>query len=458
MLLSQPYVKKNFSLAWPLALNGLLMQSMLLIDTFMVSPLGEVPLAAMGISGTILAVLLAIQMALANGSQLVLSRAVGSQSQTTLSKAFWAGLLINGSVATLFWTLLTLFDQPLITALTDDSQLQIEIGHYLGISKYLVVLTAITQVMIALLNGLGKSKIPFKGFLIELPLNAGLSYCFIYGFSLTNNLSMEGLGVQGAAIGSVVGISARLLYLAMAIKRSPDVSLSRIVLNSAMLNNIKQHFHEIFPVAANVTILMLGANMYQLMYTQLDIYAYVAITLVAPWLRSGTQFVGSWSQSSAITISQAIGSKNLTDLSKNVNISIDIAVGISIVVAGLFAVMSLVIANVYPHLEESTYIALAAIAPLYIILPIARGYNTVHGNILRALGKTKDVFRINFIGQWVISIPLCAVLVLVFDCSVFWAFAVQPFEEIIRALPLRHLARKTLATFNQQAAEKLMYE
>jgi Na+-driven multidrug efflux pump len=77
---------------------------------------------------------------------------------------------------------------------------------------------------------------------------------------------------------------------------------------------------------------------------------------------------------------------------------------------------------------------------------------------LRALGKTKDVFRINFIGQWMISIPLCAVLVLVFDCSVFWAFAVQPFEEIIRALPLRHLARKTLATFDQQAAEKLMYE
>ncbi|MGC9458449.1 MATE family efflux transporter, partial [Vibrio genomosp. F10] len=43
-------MRKNFSLAWPLALNGLLMQSMLMIDTYLVSSLGEIPLAAMGIS------------------------------------------------------------------------------------------------------------------------------------------------------------------------------------------------------------------------------------------------------------------------------------------------------------------------------------------------------------------------------------------------------------------------
>lgn len=457
-MLTHPYVKKNFSLAWPLALNGLLMQSMLLIDTFMVSPLGEIPLAAMGISGTMLAILLAIQMALANGSQLVLSRAAGSNNQSNLSKAFWAGLIINCSVATLFWSLLTFFDQQLIAALTDDLFLRTEIERYLGISKYLVVLTAITQVMIALLNGLGKSKIPFQGFLFELPINVGLSYLFIYGVTLSDHISMEGLGVQGAAIGSVIGISVRLLYLAVSINKMSDVNIAAITLNRMMLQNLRLHFKEIFPVAANVTILMLGANMYQVMYTQLDIYAYVAITLVTPWLRSGTQFVGSWSQSSAITISQAIGSKNLTDLSKHVNISIDIAVGISILVAALFTVMSLVISQVYPHLDEATYVALAAIAPLYIILPIARGYNTVHGNILRALGKTKDVFKINFIGQWIISIPLCAILVFYFECSVAWAFAVQPFEEIIRAFPLRRLARKTLASFDANAADKLMYD
>nr|WP_276206527.1 MATE family efflux transporter [Vibrio celticus] len=437
-------------------MNGLLMQSMLLIDTFMVSPLGEISLAAMGISTAVLATLLAIQMALANGSQLVLSRAVGSKSESNLSKSFWAGLLINCLAAILFLLTLTLFDEQLASLLADDPQLRQEIQHYLSISKYLVILTALTQVMIALLNSLGKTKVPLKGFLLELPLNAVLSYGFIYGISL-GDIDLEGLGVQGAAIGSVMSITSRLFYLVLAIRAIQGVTLHRVKLNRSMVINIKQHFNEIFPVAANVTILMLGANMYQLLYTQLDIYAYVAITLITPWIRSGTQFVASWSQSSAITISQAIGSKNLLNLTKNVNISIKIAVGISFIIACLFLIMSIGITTAYPNLEESTYRALATIAPLYIILPVARGYNSVQGNILRALGQTKAVFKINFIGQWLISIPLCAILILVFDCSVFWAFAVQPFEEIIRSLPLRHLAQKTLTSFDQKSANELMH-
>jgi len=70
------------------------MQSMLMIDTLLVSPLGEIPLAAMGIATTIIASILGIQMALANGTQLVLSRAVGAGNQISLSKGFWSVFLL----------------------------------------------------------------------------------------------------------------------------------------------------------------------------------------------------------------------------------------------------------------------------------------------------------------------------------------------------------------------------
>ncbi|MCQ1061233.1 MATE family efflux transporter [Photobacterium sp. DNB23_23_1] len=433
------------------------MQSMLMIDTLLVSPLGEVPLAAMGISTTILAFILAIQMALANGSQLVLSRAVGSGSQQALSTASWSGMIINCLVASLFWTLLTVFDQPLIQALTDSTPLQQEIADYLMISKYLVLYTGITQVMIALFNSLGKSRITLKGYLLELPINTLLTYLFINGFDLSDSLSYEGMGVQGAALGSIFAITARLIFFGITLYKKRYISFITLREVTSMGRNIRLHFLEIFPVAANVTILMLGATVYQLLYSQLDINAYVAITLVAPWIRSGTQFIAAWSQSSAITISQAIGSKKVDNLSKNVNTSIDVAIGISVLCALLFIGMSFVIADIYPDLDQSTYQALAVIAPLYIILPIVRGYNTVHGNVLRALGKTTAVFKINFTGQWIISIPLCAVIVFGFDNSVFWAFAVQPFEELIRAFPLRHLAKKSLNDFDLQKAEKLMY-
>jgi len=225
-----------------------------------------------------------------------------------------------------------------------------------------------------------------------------------------------------------------------------------------MSRNIRGHAIEIFPIAANVVILSIGATIYQLIYSQLEINAYVAITLIAPWVNSGTQFIAAWAHSSAITISQAIGSQKMEGLVKNVDTSINIAVIISVLSAFGFVLLSLLIRSIYPDLNPSTYLALSVIAPLYIFLPIIRGYNTVHGHILRALGKTTAVFKINFTGQWIISIPLCALLVLGLDASIFWAFAIQPFEELVKGLPFRQLARKSIREFNLDKAKLFTHD
>ncbi|MEE1676278.1 MATE family efflux transporter [Agarivorans aestuarii] len=450
---NQSYLKKNIALAWPLALNGLLMQSMLMVDTLLVSPLGEIPLAAMGIAATLVAFIMGIQMALANGSQLVLSRAIGSGNQQALTKGFWAGLIINLSVAFIFWLALHLGDQAIVTALADDPKLQQQIISYLAISKYLVLFTAITQVIIALFNSQGKSKIPLQGYLIEMPINAIVSYFLIHGFA-----DFGGMGLEGAAVGSLIAIVIRMSYLSFCLKADQSLDLSLKQSMPALLSSTRLHSREIFPVAVNVTILQIGISVYQLLYSQLNINAYVAITLIMPWLRAGTQFIAAWAHASAISISQAIGSRKLDDLAKNVDKSIDVAVMVSLVCAFAFAGLSLILPNIYPELDAETYQALSLIAPLYIFLPLVRGYNTVHGHALRALGKTTSVFKINFIGQWLISIPLCALLILYFEVSIFWAFAIQPFEEIVKALPFRQLARKSLKEFDSKKAETLMYD
>ncbi|MEP1386099.1 MAG: MATE family efflux transporter, partial [Paraglaciecola sp.] len=82
-------------MAWPLAFNALLVQSMLLIDTFLVAPLGEHPVAAMGIAATIIAFVLGIEIAIGNGVQLLVGRAFGSKSQEDLAIAYRSGLVIN---------------------------------------------------------------------------------------------------------------------------------------------------------------------------------------------------------------------------------------------------------------------------------------------------------------------------------------------------------------------------
>ncbi|MEO9654393.1 MATE family efflux transporter [Marinomonas sp.] len=449
---SQSFLRKNILIAWPLALNGLLMQSMLMIDTFLVSPLGEAPLAAMGISAAVLVFMLGVHMALANGTQLILSRAVGSGSSSSVAIGFWAGLAINCTVSVFFWLLLCLFDEALVARLVQGDELLTQTLSYLAWAKYLVPFTALTQVMTALLNSQGQSKVPLHGYLLEMPLNTLFSYCLISGV-----LSFQGMGVAGAALGSVLAIVLRTLYLAWYVRFKGTMKLSLKTNLRAFFMNMKQHSFEIFPVAANITILQIGISVYQLLYSQLSLNAYAAIIIIMPWLRGGSQFITAWAHATAISISQLIGSRNLKDLPQCVNKSIDVAVAVSIACGGLFAVLSFCLPYFYSSLEADTYIALAAIAPLYIFLPMVRGYNTVHGHVLRALGKTTAVFKINFTGQWLVSIPLCAALILYWDVSIFWAFAVQPFEEIVKALPFRHLARKSLKEFDEDKMKSLLY-
>lgn len=429
LMTTNVYIQRNFTLAWPLAFNALLVQSMLMIDTLLVAPLGELPVAAMGIATTIIAFVLGIEIAIGNGVQLLVGRAFGSNNQADLAIAYWSGLFINFSVALFFLFILTFFDTELIGVITDNDELAKLVATYVSITKYIVLLTAYTQVCTAFCNGRGKSKIPLKGFIIELPINALLSYLLINGFA-----TYTGVGLEGAAWGSLVAVFLRALFLFLALNADDEVELT-YPSNRSFKVEIRPQFAEIYPIAANFFVLSVGATVYQLLFAQLTLFSFVAITLIFPWLRAGTQFPNAWAQASAISISQKLGQKQTGNLKLFIASCTHVGMTLSVIVAGLLIALSQCLALVYPAIEPETYSALMTIAPLYIILPIIRAYNTVSGNILRALGNSNLVLKIHFITQWVISLPICALLILQFEVSIFWAFAMIPIEELLKTIP-----------------------
>ncbi|MEP1552686.1 MAG: MATE family efflux transporter [Paraglaciecola sp.] len=413
-------------MAWPLAFNALLVQSMLLIDTFLVAPLGEHPVAAMGIATTIIAFVLGIEIAIGNGIQLLVGRAFGSKSQEDLAIAYRSGLVINISVSLVFLLILTIFDTDIIAAITEDKALASLTETYISITKYLVLITAYTQVCTALLNGCGKTQKPLQGFMLELPINALISYFLINGFG-----GIVGIGLEGGAWGSLIAVMVRAVFLHLTLKQDTDIDLAYPAHRMLHIEIGPQYF-EIYPIAANFFVLSIGATIYQLLFAQLDLYSFVAITLIFPWLRAGTQFPNSWAQASAITITQTLGQNKVHTLTSFISEVTRVGMLISIMIALLFFILSLSIHTVYPNINTHTYHALMTIAPLYIALPIVRAYNTIAGNILRAVGQSHLVLKIHFMTLWLGALPLCAVLVLYLDVSIFWAFAMVPFEEFLK--------------------------
>jgi putative MATE family efflux protein len=448
LIRSNTYIRNNFSLAWPLAFNALLVQSMLMIDTLLVAPLGELQVAAMGIATIIVSFVFGMQIAISNGVQLLIGRAFGSKNQEDLAVAYWSGLFICVATSLVFFFVLTFFGTELTDIITDDKNLAKLVEKYISITKYIVLITAYTQVCTAFLNGYGKTQIPLKGFMIELPVNALLSYLLINGV-----YEYEGLGVIGAAWGSLIAVLLRATFLYLALNREQTINLT-YPKSRLFWAEIKPQYAEIYPIAANYFVLFSGAVVYQLLFAQLELAAFVAITLIFPWLRAGTQFPNSWAHATAISISQALGQalgqKNTKDLKLFITNCTRVGMMISLIIAGLMFILSQYIQFVYPDIEFETQQALIIIAPLYIILPIIRAYNTVAGNILRAFGNSNLVLKIHFITQWVISLPICALLVLYFDVSIFWAFAMIPIEELLKTIPFYRLKKLHLTRIESQ--------
>ena len=438
-----PFVKKNASIAWPIALNGLLMQSMLMVDTLIVAPLGEVSLAGMGIASTLIAFILGIQFALSNGTQLVVGRAFGATSQYALSMAFYAGLAINVISAFVFFMGLATFSEGLIAWLTQDQKLAEQALIYLSISQYMVLVTASTQVCTAFFNGTGQSNIPLKGYLFELPINAVISYLLVFGWQLPdielfslfnlNDLGFEGKGLAGAAVGSLIAVCLRCVYLLWQMKGQFRLTVNNHL--SSFIDECKRHFVEIYPIAANYIILAVGATVYLLLFSQLSIYSYAAVTLIFPWIRIGAQFVNSWAHASAICISQAIGKNQTYQIKYMIISSVAIAMVGALITAIAFYLLSISIHFIYPDIASETYIALSSIAPLYIFLPIVKTYNALAGNVLRALGKSLTVLKIHFITQWFIVLPACSMMILYFKLPLYWAFSLLVIEELIKFIP-----------------------
>lgn len=437
--LSNHYLKSNLSLAWPLAINALLMQAMLVIDTLLVSPLGDIPIAAMGIAATIVAFFLGVQLALANGSQLIISRNFGGQKLSEVKFSAIYGLAINVVISIIFVTILALYSHEIANLLTDNETLAQMITDYLSISQYILLVNAVSQSIIAYLNGQSDTKTAFRAYLFELPINILLSYWFIYGFN--SNIDEQGLGVTGAALGSLCAISFRLFYLLLHLKSKslfPTISFKNIVISTG----IKAHVNEILPIATNFVVLSIGYTLYQLLFAQLNIYSYVAVTLIFPWLKMATLFIVAWAQANAISISQARGRQRETHITVIINSCIKAGMIMASVLASLLYLFSLSVEYIYPNVDKQTYEAIASIAPLFIVLPLVRSFNTIAGNSLRAMGKSVEVLKIHFITQWLVMLPLCALFVLYLELPIFWAFALLPLEETIKSIPFYLMLRK----------------
>lgn len=434
--LSAPGNRRIHSLAWPIAVNGLLLQAVVLIDTLVVAPLGEHALASMGLASSFTGLVIGVLFALFNGTQILLAQGHGADDVEGMRSTFWMGLVIGLFVVTLSVVATLVVGDEFLLLIASEASVA-ELAHdYLTVFLFALVGMTVSQQMTVTLYAIGQSRATFSSTLVEAPVNIFLSIALVHGL-----WGFPALGVVGAAVGSAVAACTRALFLYLVLRRSKLAFINQPGRALQQFGQrLKNYFAQALPIAGSLICIMLATNVCLLIYARLGVLGFAAMTLVVTWTRFGAQFVTPWALATGILVGQMLGSGRSGGKGETIDVFISRSWRVlsvaSVALAGLYAVAVLMLDHLYPALQAETISMIRQLLPLFLILPLIRTSNALCGHVLRAGGDGSFAFYVNLASQWGFLVPVTAVAVIIGEVSVFWVFFIVVLDELLKAIPL----------------------
>jgi len=422
-------------LAWPLGLKAAMLHGIVVIDAYLVSALGEEALAAMGLAGSIVGIMLGILFAFSNATQIRVAQAFGSAKPVALKTTFYSGLLINLTATAVGLVLVWMFGGRIIASFAHTPWVAEQAMRYLAVFTIVIVSEAVGQCLSSHFNGCGKTKLPFYSYLIALPVNVVVSIVLIHGY-----FGFPAFGLMGAALGSALASFMRVLYLGI---RFIQVERAYVDipgwLNGTFWHATKRHFMFSLPIAATFISMTIANSASVLLYAKLSVNEFAAITLIMPWVQVVGTLGMSWSQAIGICIAQLLGRDVAgEDLDEFLGRVWRFAFVAAAMVSMVYLFVCLSSGWLYSDLQQETTLALLGFLPILLFLPFPKGSNAVCGNTLRAGGDTVYVMNIFVGSQWLFKVPATALFVLYFELPVVWVFALVLADELVK-FPLFHL-------------------
>lgn len=417
-----------------MALRAVMMFSIVIIDLYLVSSLGDEAVASIGIATVITGMLMGTTFAFANATQIKVAQAYGADDPVALKTAFHCGLIMNTVIVLAGILASILFGDVLFGKLAHTGAIADGATAYLHIFLLVMLAEALSAVLTSFFNGCGRTRMAFYSFLISAPVNVGSSVVLIFGW-----YGFPELGLVGAAWGSLLGAALRLLYLAHMYFRSELRSTETANWQKGtLLPATIEHIRFSWPIAATFVSMTFANQACMAIYSNLSVYHFAAMTLIAPWVRIAGQLSYTWTQATGILVAQLLGKSHTTDeLDEFLGRAWRGAFKAAAVVATVYALIILSTNWIYADLATETRVALLSFLPVLLVIPFPRVSNAICGNVLRASGDTKSSMNIHLIANWLFMVPLTALCILVFDLSVTWVFALFLAEELVK-FPLFH--------------------
>lgn len=412
-----------FLLAIPMILELSLESVFAVVDMFFVGKLGEAAIAAVGLTESVVSIIYSFGIGLSTAATAVVARRIGEKETEAASKAGAQALLIGIAISIVCSIVGYLF-APDVLKLMGAAPEVIRDGTIfarimLGGSMPIMLLFLINGIF----RGAGDAAMAMKSLWVASVLNIILCPIFIYFF-----------GLKGAAIATLIGRSAGVVYQCVHLFRG-----------SGMLQFHRRYFLPSIGLIGNIIKVAWPATLQFLIGSG----SWIILTRLVAETGGTTASAGyqiairnvvffilpAWglSNAAATLVGQNLGAKQIARAEESVRLTAKYNAIFMAAVMLFFICLATPIIQVFS--KDGAVIAHGALA-LRIIGTgyIFYGIGMVMTQALNGAGDTRTPTIINFIGFWLIQIPLAYVLARGLGLQEVGAFIAIPAAETLMAL------------------------
>ncbi len=422
--------RKMIKIAVPISLQSMITVGINLMDTVMLSSMGDAQLSASSLAGQFINLFMIFCMGIGMGASVLTSRFWGMRDLSSLKKSITI-MLRFALIFSLVFTVATILVPGWIMRIYTNEPEIIAFGiRYLKWMIPTYFCTGLSLVCTIVLRSVGLVKIPLICSIIAFFVNVFFNWVFIFG-----KLGAPRMEIEGAALGTLI---ARLFELSFIcgyfffIDKRVRYRIKDLFMKCRDM--LREYVRVSIPVLISDGLLALGNNAVAMVMGHIgeSFVAANSVTMVVQQLSSVlTQGV---SNASGIITGHTMGEGNYKKAYRQGFTFLMVGTVLGILAGGLILLLKNPIINFYDVSAEAKLISHEMMYAISLIMVFQTVGNMLTKGVLRAGGDTKFLMMGDILFLWVASIPLGALAGLVFHLPSFWIYTFLKIDQTIKCI------------------------
>ena len=424
------FFRAMFAIALPITLQNLIASSVNMLDTLMITSVGEASLAAVGLANQVFFFYSVTVFGVSTGSAVFIAQFWGKKDKDNIKKILGLSLSIASLIGVIF-TIAALFIPNRIMMIFSKDPEVIRLGiEYLTIVSLSYIITGISFSYGVASRSIGDAKMPMVVSLISFVTNGIFNYLLIFG-----KLGLPALGIRGAAYGTLIARVVELTLVLYSIY-SGDGPLAASIKEMTNWNRnfVKRYIKTAYPVIVNEALWSLGTVLYSIAYAKIGTEAAAAVQILNTVQNLFMTITRGMGNACTVMVGNKIGAGEEEVAVEYANRFLIISVGLGLILGmGLYLTTDSIL-SIFNNLTPRLYITSKKLLNVLAIFFTVKVFNgTMIVGVLRGGGDTKFSMLLEMGAVWLVGVPLAFLGALVFKLPVYYVTPLVYAEEIVKA-------------------------